>query len=143
MLNFEECNDYESETFCTSEEEIATYWATKCPAMTILIIIKQVYMTDFDNPVQTYIKTAYLNPFSGKELDTTVYFEPNTFLSFEDQIGFIPFLPSPDPVTFFSAERPVTITNERTGGFIAPRATLRFELSDQKYTHTRRYYTIR
>ena len=113
MLNFEECNDYESETVCASEEEIATYWATKRPIMFILMIVKQVDLTDFDNPMQTYIKLAYVNPFPGSDLTTTVYFEPNTFLSFEDQIGFIPFLPSPDPVTFFSAERPVTIINER------------------------------
>ena len=51
MLNFEECNDYESETFCASEEEVATYWATERPAILILMIIKQVDMTDIDNPV--------------------------------------------------------------------------------------------
>ena len=99
-------------------------------------------MTDIDNPVQTYVKTANLNPLPGKVHDTTLYFEPNTFLSYEDQTGFIPFLPSPDPVTFFTATRPETIINERTVGLNAPRATIRFELSDQKYTHTRRFYTI-
>ena len=51
MYNFEECKDYESETFCASEEEVATYWATKRPSLLALIIIKQVDMTDIENPM--------------------------------------------------------------------------------------------
>ena len=58
MYNFEECKDYESETFCASEEEVVTYWETNRPTTYIVMIIKQVDMTDIDNPVQTYIKVA-------------------------------------------------------------------------------------
>ena len=104
----------------------------------------QVNMKNIEEPMQSNNVLALLQSKPGEFTWTRAMLAPNEFISHEDSIGL--FESEPEPIKFFSLEQTTTPSIipalKETDGFSKASIVYEIALSNQKFEHERKFYTL-